>query len=104
VRTQYLLQPLGEVGRLFSPAVRALLQGSHERLAEGATGETYVAGIDVAGQDDQAIPGMLATATADRDRDSTVATIARLRWTDELEPSLEVVQHYHWCGDKRGEL
>ena len=98
VRTQYLLQPLEDVGRLFSPAVRAMLQGSHDRLAEAADGETYVAGIDVAGQDDQAIPGMLATATEDRGRDSTVITIARLRWTDELEPSLEVVQHYHWCG------
>ena len=99
VRTQYRLQPLEEVGRLFSSAARSLLfAGQHERLAEGIAGETYVAGIDVAGQDAQATPGLLAPGSADHGRDSTVTTIARVLWTDELEPSLEVVQHYHWSG------
>ncbi|MDB5056600.1 MAG: hypothetical protein JWO59_72, partial [Chloroflexi bacterium] len=60
IQTQYALRPLEEAGRLFSPAARSLLlSGTHERLAAGEDGETYVAGVDVAGQDASAIPGML---------------------------------------------
>ncbi len=98
VRTQYLLQTLEDVGRLFTPAMRALLQGGHGCLPAGVAGEAYVAGVDVAGQDAEAMPGMLAPGTPGGGRDSTVTTIARLLWTDDLEPSLEVVQHYHWSG------
>jgi hypothetical protein len=99
IRTQYALQPLEEVGRLFSPAARSMLfSGTHERLAGAASHDTYVAGVDVAGQDTSAIPGLLEPGKAEGGRDSTVVTIARLLRTEELEPSIEVVQHYDWSG------
>jgi hypothetical protein len=98
IRTQYRLLPLEDAGRLFSPATRALLQGSHERLSAGQPGEIYVAGVDVAGQDADAIPGLLATGAAVGGRDSTVVTIARLRWNEEREPAIDVVQHVAWSG------
>ena len=96
--TQYLLRPLDEVGRLFSPAARALLQGTHVRLGGAQAGETYVAGVDVAGQDEQAAPGLLVPGAMQGGRDSTVVTVARLTWDAEREPALEVVQHYSWSG------
>ena len=98
IRTRYLLRPLDELGRLFPPATRALLQGTHPRLTAAQPGESYVAGVDVAGQDADTTPGLLAPGRERGGRDSTVVTVARLRWSDEREPSLEVVQHYSWAG------
>lgn len=98
IRTQYFLRPLDDAGRLFGPAARALLEGTHPRLLAARPGETYVAGVDVAGQDAAAVPGLLTPAPAHGGRDSTVVTVARLTWTAEREPALEVVQHYSWSG------
>ena len=98
IRTQYLLQPLDEAGRLFGPAVRAMLSGAHERLAGGRPAEIYVAGVDVAGQDAATPAGLLAPGREQGGRDSTVVTVARLRHTEEREPALEIVQHYSWAG------
>jgi hypothetical protein len=98
IRTQYMLRPLEEAGRLFSPAARALLEGVHARLEEARPGEVYVAGVDVAGQDADAAPGLLAAGRTVGGRDSTVVTVARLDWDGEGEPTLEVVQHYGWAG------
>jgi len=67
--------------RLFSAAVRALLQGHHPRLSIGQRGEVYVAGVDVAGQDDAAVPGLLAPGPTVGGRDSTVV--------DHCPPDLE---------------
>jgi hypothetical protein len=98
IRTQYYLRPLDDVGYLFGAAARALLEGAHARLEAGLPGETYVAGVDVAGQDAAAVPGLLTPATPHDERDTTVVTVARLTWSAEREPALEVVQHYSWSG------
>ncbi|MGH2388987.1 MAG: hypothetical protein ACRDIE_12360 [Chloroflexota bacterium] len=98
IRTQYLLRPLEAAGRLFPPATRALLEGSHSLLEGGQPGEVYVAGVDVAGQDDAALPGLLRAGRTVGGRDSTVVTVARLAWDDEGEPAIEVVRHYAWAG------
>jgi len=98
IRTQYALHPLEEAGRLFPPAARALLEGSHPRLTGAEPGEVYVAGVDVAGQDHAATPGLLAAGRMLGGRDSTVVTIARLVWDGEGEPAIAVVQHYSWAG------
>jgi hypothetical protein len=99
IRTQYALQPLEDSGRLFSPAARSLLfSGTHERQSEGRPHDIYVAGVDVAGQDAAAIPGLLAPGPVEGGRDSTVVTVARLSRTDESEPEIEVVEHYSWAG------
>jgi hypothetical protein len=99
IKTQYLLRPLEEAGRLFSPAARALLlSGTHARLTEALESDTYVAGVDVAGQDAATVPGLLGAGAAQGGRDSTVVTVARLTQSAEREPSIEIVQHYSWTG------
>jgi len=99
IRTQYALQPLDDAGRLFSATVRAqLLSGAHDRLEAGLPDDTYVAGIDVAGQDAAAIPGLLPPGSAVGGRDSTVVTIARVLRTAEQESNLEIVHHASWSG------
>jgi hypothetical protein len=113
-RTQYLLETLGDAGRLFDGAALAQLEGTHERLSAPRAGERYVAGLDVAGVADP------QAEHAGRDRDWTVLTIARVRphspapsprsgrggdGLSEEEPEvgsggwIEVVEHQAWQGE-----
>ena len=48
--SQFLLRTLPGAGRLFGADQLSLLSGSHGRLDAAVPGETYVAGLDVAGQ------------------------------------------------------
>ena len=50
-RTQYELRTVAGGGRLFDGGQRGQLQGSHARRSSAAPGETYVAGLDLAGQE-----------------------------------------------------
>ncbi len=97
--TQYLLRPISGGGRLFSRGQLAQLQGAHARQSQPLPGETYVAGLDVAGQD--------LDLTNPR-RDSTVLTIARVLYPPRAalvqEPRLEVIEHYAWTGDAHDAL
>ncbi len=103
IRTQYRLECVAGLRRFFSPAQRRLLAGAHQRLSVPLPGEAYVAGVDVAGEDEQAADAALR-AIAPR-RDSTVVTIARVTWDEEREPVVEVVEHYRWTGrDHRTQL
>jgi hypothetical protein len=115
--TQYCLQLIAGGGRLLTTGQRAQLAGDHDRRAQPAAGEVYVAGLDLAGGDDAQIrpaagredvgsepasaqPG---AAVPHRDRDSTVLTIGRVVQpaADALvdEPRVEIVEHYAWCGE-----
>jgi hypothetical protein len=98
--TQYLLQPISGGGRLFSRGQLAQLQGDHARQSQPLPGETYVAGLDVAGQD--------LTDVTNPHRDATVLTIARVlhppRSSLVQEPRLEVVEHYAWTGEPHDSL
>ena len=96
IRTQYLLQAVPALGRFLSIQQRALLCGRHERLREPLQGESYVAGIDVAGEDEEAADAALRAV--EPRRDSTVVTIGRVWWDAERAPCLEVVEHYCWTG------
>lgn len=96
ITTQYLLRPLSAAGRLFSVAQRAALQGAHPRLHAPIPGEVYVAGIDLAGEDEQAADAE-ARLRSPR-RDSTVVTIARVRRDDGSQVRVEVVEHVWWTG------
>ena len=91
-RTQYALRPVPGSGRLFSPTQRAQLQGRHARQHAPSEGETYVAGLDIGGQD----------FGSGRDNDRTVLTIARLvspqAGATVQEPRLEVVEHVTEAG------
>jgi len=97
--TQYCLKPIAGGGRLFSAAQRAQLEGNHDRRHAPASGETYVAGLDLAGGDDDADAGARATPG----RDATVLTIGRLAYPEAgalvAEPRVEIVEHYAWTGE-----
>jgi len=129
--TQYCLRTLAGGGRLLSTQQRAQLQGDHARLSRPQSGETYVAGLDLAGQGsleggDQGLsgdgPGHAARPGGERDpsslrqaqgaagsgQDASVLTIARviLPPSDALvqEPRLEVVEHCAWVGEPHDRL
>jgi hypothetical protein len=121
--TQYCLRTLAGGGRLLSTQQRAQLQGDHPRLSRPQSGETYVAGLDLAGQgalegDAEGMPGevpdQVTRSGGGRDpsagsgRDASVLTIARviLPPSDALvqEPRLEVVEHCAWVGEPHDRL
>jgi hypothetical protein len=92
--SQYCLRTLAGAGRLLGPTQLALLRGSHSRLDGLVPGETYVAGLDVAGE--------ASERAEERPHDATVLTIARVvagGAADLLtESRVEVVRHYAWTG------
>jgi len=98
--TQYCLRPVSGGGRLFTRQQQAQLEGEHGRQAKPVAGETYVAGLDVAGQ--------AMGAVASPRRDATVLTIARAthpsRGSLVQEPRLEVVEHFAWTGEPHDAL
>ncbi|MEX2159559.1 MAG: hypothetical protein WEB04_09185 [Dehalococcoidia bacterium] len=99
--TQYCLKPISGGGRLFSHGQLAQLQGRHPRQRAPRRGETYIAGLDLAG-------GSLDSTNAERGHDATVLTIARAVFPTHdavvLEPALEVVEHYVWEGEPHDTL
>lgn len=92
--TQYLLQTLPGLGRMFTPSQLATLQGDHPRLdaPASASHNTYVAGIDVGGAD----------LSGSGDPDETVLTIGRARFPGRGrsadEPAVDAVAQYAWRG------
>jgi hypothetical protein len=99
--TQYCLKPISGGGRLFTPGQLAQLQGRHARQRSPRAGETYVAGLDLAG-------GAIDDGAASTARDATVLTIARAVFPDAgafvYEPRLEVIEHYVWSGEPHDQL
>ena len=102
--TQYCLKPIAGGGRLFMPGQLAQLQGRHTRQRAPGRGESYVAGLDLAGGVIDEENGAGATAK----RDATVLTIARVlypaRDAPVQEPRLEVVEQYVWTGEPHDAL
>jgi len=96
IRTQYLLHCLADAGRLFSDEQRRTLRGSHERERMPRGGATYIAGIDIAGQDEDAEDAVVRALKPKRD--STVVTIAALERDDAGRPVARVVEHVWWTG------
>jgi hypothetical protein len=97
-------------GRFLDDGQVALLLGEHptedgpssRRLGPGA----YVAGVDVAGEDDEGPSG--EAVRVNPRRDSTILTIAYAAqtWVEErvFEPTFEVARQYAWRGDRHREL
>ena len=104
--TQYRLLPIRGGGGFLSVQQRELLQGEHARLRRGEAGKNYVAGIDLAGEEEEAEGEYRRTANTKRD--ATVVTIAELDFSDcnevNKEPNIKVVEHYRWVGKKHTEL
>jgi hypothetical protein len=93
--TQFCLRPLPGAGRLFGPTQLSLLRGSHSRLDSPRRGETYVAGLDLAGE--------AVEPAGEAGHDATVLTLARLLDAPPgpgpvRSASVEVVRHYAWTG------
>jgi len=88
--TQYELKPLPGGGRLLGPAELDQMRGVHAREAGPVAGQTYVAGLDVAGE----APSGAAVA---RGRDYSALTVARVEWAaPRWLPTIETVAHYRW--------
>jgi hypothetical protein len=110
VRTQYLLRTVTGGGRFLDAGQLALLLGQHPPEDGPSTRRTgpgaYVAGIDVAGEDEEDPAG--EAIRVNPRRDSTVLTIAYAAQTRVgervLEPRFEVVRQYAWRGDRHREL
>ena len=100
LRTQYCLEALAGSSGFLSDSQRAQMRGDHERIHRGLSGREYVAGIDVAGEDEEAADAVLRSLKPRKD--STVITVAELDWSEisdlVLEPRLRVVEHYWWTG------
>jgi len=99
-RTQYELETVAGGGRLFSAQQVSQMEGRHGRLRRRADEGVYVAGVDIAGEDEEAADAALRSVKPRKD--STVVTIARLDYADVapgiMDPRLEVVEHYWWTG------
>jgi hypothetical protein len=83
--SQYCLRTLPGAGRLLGPNQLTLLQGAHQAIDAPQPGETYVAGLDVAGE-------------GDGEHDATVLTLGRVLPQEAGESGVEVVRHYAWTG------
>lgn len=104
-RTQYRLLPIAAGEGLFTRIQLARLQGEHPRLRDPQPGETYVAGVDVAGEPWGAgeWPSITSgnAASPPGGRDATVVTIGELHGAvnGSGAPTVRVVEHYRWAGE-----
>lgn len=102
VHTQYRLETLAGSSGFLSDQQRAQMGGDHRRYHAALPGREYVAGIDLAGEDEEAADAALRSLKPRKD--STVVTVAELDWSTisdlVLEPRLRVVEHYCWTGRK----
>ena len=107
-RTQYALLPIVGGGRLLSREQIAGMTGSHPRQkGPGQKGESYVAGVDVAGEHETDKAALLSASAPGQD--STVITIARVEVPPQpqfrpAQPRLKVVEHYSWTGTPHSQL
>ena len=104
--TQYRLLPIHGGGGYLSAQQRAQLEGEHARKHQSEPGHVYVAGIDLAGETEDAEGASLRALKPHRD--STVVTIGELDFSicNEIikQPRINVVEHYWWTGKKHTEL
>ena len=104
--TQFSLKTVSGGGRLLTAGQRAQLQGRHARRQAPAEGETYVAGLDLGGQEGIGEPA--SGQCRAREHDATVLTIARVvePGADALvqEPRLDVIDHLALRGEAHDSL
>jgi len=104
--TQYRLQPIRGGGGFLSVQQRAQLCGEHHRKHSYQHGQIYVAGIDLAGEAEEAEDTYLRALKPRQD--STVVTIGELDFTTGSEmmkqPQVKIVEHYWWTGRKHSVL
>jgi len=76
--TQYRLLPVQGGGGFLKPAQRAQLQGEHSRGRLPEPGRTYIAGIDLAGEEETDPQNLLKNVRSEQD--SVVITIGELNY------------------------
>jgi len=99
-RTQYRLLTVAGGGGFLSAQQRAQLRGEHARRHGPAAGKIYVAGIDIAGEEGDAL-------SPNPRRDATVVTIGEVEYRTVdgvMQPSIRVVEHYWWTGKRHTDL
>ena len=84
VKSEYFLQPIDAEGGLFPPRRRRLMRGQHARQEGPHAGRTYVATLDVGGQDEGATSALAQLKNPARDY--TVATIFELQPAQGIAP------------------
>lgn len=77
IKSEYYLQPIDAEGGLFPPRRHKLMRGRYPRLDAPRDGQTYVATLDVGGQDEGATSALAQLKNPARDY--TVATIFELK-------------------------
>jgi hypothetical protein len=111
IRTQYLLELISGAGRFLSELQLGRLgldlgPGDGARAGEAGGPPIYVAGIDLAGEEETVLDDAALRAAQPR-RDSTAVAIAQVEWRDAFgttEPYLRLVHFYWWTGRKHREL
>jgi hypothetical protein len=76
IASEYYLEPIDATGGLFDRRRRAMMHGSHHRQYEPQAGETYVATLDVAGEDEGATDPIAKLKNPGRDY--TIGTVFRV--------------------------
>jgi hypothetical protein len=89
VASEYYLQPIDSAAALFPPARLTLLHGRHARQQQPSPGRTYLALLDVAGQDEGATD--IVKALSNPARDYTVCTIVELDRDPQNRPTFAAV-------------
>jgi hypothetical protein len=104
--TQYRLLPVRGGGGFLSAQQRAQMAGEHDRRHKPEAGKVYVAGIDLAGEAEEAEDAYLRALKPKQD--STVVTIGELDFSvcNEVQKLavVKVVEHYWWMGKKHTDL
>jgi hypothetical protein len=75
IQTEYLLRELDGAGGLFPPGRIAQLRGDHPRRRQGEPGKRYALLVDVAGEEEGALPGVWLPGSR---RDSTALTVVEV--------------------------
>jgi hypothetical protein len=104
IRTQYRLLTIGSGGRLLNATQLAQMQGEHPAQTQRTSADCYVAGLDLAGEEEQTEDAN----TVLKSRDAVTLTIGRVTHRD-LAPGLtlpvcSIAARYEWTGLKHTEL
>ena len=104
--TQYQLLPIHGGGGFLNRQQIAQMKGEHSRKHQRDPVQFYIAGIDLAGEAEEAEDAYLRALKPRRD--STVVTIGELDFSvcNEVmkQPRINVVEHYRWTGRRHSEL
>lgn len=99
ILTQYRLIPVAALGRLVSDQDLVGMRGAYPRYFEPRQGCAYVAGVDLCGAAEQDMKEAILNVNASLKRDSTVVTIAEMRWrlttNGRKIPILRIVDHLY---------